>query len=180
MQGIDLEDFVATARFGRIAGQVTSDVVREIFGEPDMAEKGRKKRGLRYGDVEFWFWWDRLTSVGFTLFPGEPVNGGPIAVTGFWPEHRRTMGFVRELLESRRVSWAVDPRMSGLNPEEDSQTWVTEEHVHLAFFNGTLQRAVEDFQRIFAPPPDPRTRPTRPAFRRLPDRQRADGSCSPH
>lgn len=148
---IDLEEFVVTAEFGQIAEPIDVATLRDAFGDPDSVDKMRKKRAVKYGGIEFWFWSGKLTSIGFSLHPNEPLDGGAIAVTGFWPESARTMERVAELLRSRDVSWTIDERMSDLSPDENSQTWVTSRHVHLAFHQGVLQRVVADFEHAFMP-----------------------------
>lgn len=150
---IDLEEFVVTAEFGQLADPIDFAALRDFFGDPDSVDKLRKKRVARYGGIEFWFWSGKLTSIGFTLHPEEPLDGGGIAVTGFWPESKRAMEYVAELLRSRQVTWTIDQRLSELNPEDNSQTWVTSRHVHLGFIQGVLQRVVADFEHLFMPAP---------------------------
>lgn len=144
---IDLEDFVASAdRFGPLGpGASRADVV-EALGEPDLRDRGRKGRwSLRYGDVDLYLRHDGLTGVYFTLPPEQPVGGGTIEVCGFWPAERRMMSRVAELLHDRGVPWNVDPIMTQLTEEEDSQAWITAGSAHLAFYQGVLQRAGVDF-----------------------------------
>lgn len=138
---VDLEEFAVTGSFGGIeSGAADSQVIDEL-GAAEFREKSKKagRFTLLYGDVEIWFDESRLERVSVRFRENEPPNGGPIPLSGFWPGSRRSMEYVRDLLAGREISWSPDELMSGLNPGETSQTWVTERNVHLAFFEGELQ-----------------------------------------
>lgn len=69
-----------------------------------------------------------------------PPDTGPIVTTGQWPVGRRSMSAVRALLAAADVSWRLDPVMTRIHEGEDSQAWITENRVHLGFFDGLLGR----------------------------------------
>ncbi|MCW2914734.1 MAG: hypothetical protein JWN52_2802 [Actinomycetia bacterium] len=144
---VDLEKFVVSAEFDSLPPGSGYAAARDMFGEPELMEPGRRGRPMfvKYGDVEFTFRDDFLTKAAFSLERGAPVDGGSIQVQGFWPESKRTREAVGELLAANDVSWELDVLMSSISTEESSQVWITERDVHLAFFEGILQRAVASY-----------------------------------
>jgi hypothetical protein len=144
---VDLEEFAVSAEFGALPVGSGYAVAREMFGEPELMEPGNSNGPMfiRYGDVEFTFIDDRLTKAAFSLESDVPADGGAIPVRGFWPESKRTREAVAELLTAHGVSWKLDSVMSATSAAESSQVWVTERDVHLAFFEGVLQRAVASY-----------------------------------
>lgn len=138
---VDLEEFAVTGSFGGIGSGATESEVIEELGAAEFREKSKKagRFTLLYGDVEIWFDESRLERISVRLNENEPPHGGPVPLSGFWPASRRSMEHVRGLLARREIGWSLDELMSGLNPEESSQTWVTDRNVHLAFFEGELQ-----------------------------------------
>jgi hypothetical protein len=144
---VTLEHFVTTAAFGPVTSGASFDSVVREFGEPEAVEPERKSYPLMalYGDVEFRFRSDKLTTISIRLDEESPVSAPGISVEGLWPESARTMDSLRKLLESRGVGWTLDPVMSDINPEESSQVWITDHNVHLGFFDGVLQNIAADY-----------------------------------
>lgn len=137
---VDLEEYAITGRLGPVGGGADRSAVIADLGEAEFTERQKAGRvALLYGDVELWFYQDRLDRTSVRLREGEPANGGPIELSGFWPDARRSMNYVRDLFLARDISWRLDEIMSGINPQETSQTWISERDVHLAFFEGELQ-----------------------------------------
>ncbi|HET9143100.1 hypothetical protein [Actinophytocola sp.] len=142
---VDLESFVVEGRFGTIGLDATPEQVVEAFGAADHLEPYRRSTPmtLLYGDdLEFRFHRRHLTAVSLGLPDHGPPGTGPIDTTGLWPPDRRAMATVRSRLAAAGVSWRLDPIMTKLYDGDDSQAWVTENGVHLSFFEGLLGRIV--------------------------------------
>jgi hypothetical protein len=144
---VDLERFATSGLFDQLLPGTPYPEVSDMFGEPELDWPMNKRAPLfvKYGDIEFMFRFHRLTTAACNLVEGRPIDGGRLPVQGFWPESRRTRAAVADLLAHNGVTWELDVRASSMTPEESSQVWVTENHVHLAFFQGTLQSFLADY-----------------------------------
>ncbi|WP_154663761.1 hypothetical protein [Saccharomonospora iraqiensis] len=139
---VDLETFIISGEFGSVGSGSEYGNVATKFGEPELLEAQHRSRPMiaRYGDVEFRFLDQLLIAISVNLPDREVPRAANVELTGLWPPSARTLETVGKLLRKHGISWQVDPVMSATNPEENSQTWVTDRKVHLGFFAGYLHR----------------------------------------
>lgn len=95
---------------------------------------------MLYGGIEFRLHDDHLSTLSIGLPEDVPLDSGPIGTTGLWPADRRSMATVTALLNAGDVGWRVEPVMSSIHDAADSQAWITDNRVHLGFFEGRLDR----------------------------------------
>jgi hypothetical protein len=143
---IQLEEFAVSGVFGTWTPGADRASVLADLGEPDAFQRQRRAMPAlaKYGDIELRFFDDVLIHISIVFWDGKPPDGGGVSLAGFWPDARRSIGAVADLLTAQGAGWRIDEAMAELYPDDDSPAWITDRGVWLSFSHGQLEKLSMD------------------------------------